>query len=243
MTLADAFWTVHAGLPRQAPGSDTATRSMLRLAGGADKFNTVLDLGCGPGRSAITLAEQGLKVTAVDHSDTLLAEAKEAAKAKNLTIDFKQADMRALPLDIGQFDLLWAEGSVYAVGFEAGLKAWRQYLLPTGVLVVTDCVWTAETPSEAAKTFWAQAYPTMMTIPEARASAERAGYDVVHLHVLSETAWWDEYYIPLQKRHDDLRDETDPAIKQAIEIGKAEIALRETHPKEYGYVGFILKRR
>lgn len=79
-------------------------------------------------------------------------------------------------------------------------------------------------------------------MPAARETAVKYGFDIVHTYILPDNDWWTEYYLPLKKRHDELKDESDPDIRQAIEIGKAEIALRETHPKDYGYVGFVLKR-
>jgi len=242
MTLTEAFWAIHKGMPRQAPGSDSSTRSMLNLAGGASKFQRVLDIGCGSGRSAIVLAETGLSVTVIDLSDSLLEEARTSAVSKNLSINFKRMDMRSLPVDLEPFDLIWAEGSIYSIGFDVGLKAWRQFLKPDGIIVVTECVWTTSLPSNEAKLFWAQTYPGMLDVSRATTLANSAGYNVMHTYVMSDAAWWDEYYIPLQKRHDDLRNETDPNILKAIEIGRSELDLREKHHKEYGYIGFVMQR-
>ena len=38
--------------------------------------------------------------------------------------------MDALPFSPGEFDVIWAEGSIYNIGFERGLREWRQYLKP-----------------------------------------------------------------------------------------------------------------
>lgn len=56
--LHDAFFALHHGLPRQGPGSDTTTRHLLSLAGPLPERPRVLDLGCGPGRSALLLAAE-----------------------------------------------------------------------------------------------------------------------------------------------------------------------------------------
>lgn len=64
MQLDEAFWKIHEGLPRQAPGSDVTTQTLYNLAG--KPKGKALDIGCGPGRSALVLAKHGMHVTAVD---------------------------------------------------------------------------------------------------------------------------------------------------------------------------------
>ncbi len=241
MTLTEAFWTIHSELPRQAPGSDSATRNLLRLAGGVESFKRVLVIEPGAGCSALVLAELGLEVTAIIMSSQMNEKAKNSATSKNYKIDFK-TDLLSIPLNTEPYDLIWAEGSVSLHGFEASLNEWKHLLKTEGVLVITDCIWTTKLPDEETKLFWSKTYPNMLDADRARIAAKNSGFDVLRTYVLSDANWWDEYYIPLQKRHDDLRNETDPAILQAIEIGKAQINLREKHFKEYDYVGFVLKK-
>ncbi len=66
-----------------------------------------LDLACGPGRHAISLARRGLEVTAVDLSPTLLEHARESAEAEGVSdmIRFVRSDMRQIPFH-GEFDLV-----------------------------------------------------------------------------------------------------------------------------------------
>lgn len=54
----------------------------------------VLDLCCGPGRHAISLAQRGFHVTGVDRSTFLLDHATERATRAGLDIEFVCADMR-----------------------------------------------------------------------------------------------------------------------------------------------------
>jgi SAM-dependent methyltransferase len=63
----------------------------------------VLDLACGWGRHALELAARGYRVTGLDLSDTLLAEARREAATRGLRIDWVRADMRAIPCR-GAFD-------------------------------------------------------------------------------------------------------------------------------------------
>ena len=53
------------------------------------------------------------------------------------------------------FDIIWAEGSIYLIGFERGLKEWRQFIKPNGFLVVhdkmgpgSDALYAARRPAE-----------------------------------------------------------------------------------------------
>jgi len=65
----------------------------------------VLDLGCGPGRFAIPLAQQGFRVTGVDRTAFLLEKARLRAEAAQVTIDWVQQDMRAF-VRPAAFDLI-----------------------------------------------------------------------------------------------------------------------------------------
>ena len=56
--------------------------------------DALLDLGCGAGRHAIAFAQQGLRVTGIDISETMLRHAKQ--RAEKLDIQFIQADLANL---------------------------------------------------------------------------------------------------------------------------------------------------
>ncbi len=58
---------------------------------------SLLDLGCGPGRHAVALAQRGYEVHALDLSREYLALAEEAAAAANVGISIVHADMRNIP--------------------------------------------------------------------------------------------------------------------------------------------------
>ncbi len=68
---------------------------LLRLPRGA----RVLDVGCGPGRHAVALAQAGLAVTGVDISERFLEIAAETARAAGVSAAFFQCDARRMPFD------------------------------------------------------------------------------------------------------------------------------------------------
>ncbi|MDZ7791080.1 MAG: class I SAM-dependent methyltransferase [Xanthomonadales bacterium] len=91
--LDDEFWRNFGSLMFNA---DTFARGsqevqqLLELLGGNPK--TALDLGCGPGRHALPLADAGLEVTAVDTSPSLLVQL--ADQRGDRAIEIVEADMR-----------------------------------------------------------------------------------------------------------------------------------------------------
>jgi SAM-dependent methyltransferase len=55
---------------------------------------SVLDLCCGPGRHALELARRGFKVTGVDLNAAYIKQAREAAQAEKLHVEFVESDAR-----------------------------------------------------------------------------------------------------------------------------------------------------
>jgi ubiquinone/menaquinone biosynthesis C-methylase UbiE len=77
----------------------------VREAVGDARGLRALDLGCGTGRHALWLAEQGASVTALDFSEGMLGEARRKPGAP--AVRFLVHDLRAsLPFAAGSFDLV-----------------------------------------------------------------------------------------------------------------------------------------
>ena len=137
--LDDAFWRNFGSLMFNA---DTFARGaeevqqLLALVGGQPR--SVLDLGCGPGRHALPLADAGLEVTAVDTSPSLL-EALAAARGER-AIEIVEADMREF-VRPGAFDLvivLWTSFGYFTEESDHArvLDRIRRSLQPGGRLVL-----------------------------------------------------------------------------------------------------------
>ncbi|MCS6842873.1 MAG: class I SAM-dependent methyltransferase [Caldilineales bacterium] len=107
----------------------------------AQPVRTVLDLGCGTGGHALILARRGYRVTGVDRSADMLAQAlsKAAALSSDQAPAFQQSDIRGL--DLGQtFDAVLSMFAVLSYmttndDLAEALRAARRHLQPGGLLV------------------------------------------------------------------------------------------------------------
>jgi SAM-dependent methyltransferase len=65
-----------------------------------------LDVACGIGRNALFLAEQGYTIDATDISSVALERAREAAKARHLSIRWLELDLETEALPDTRYDLI-----------------------------------------------------------------------------------------------------------------------------------------
>lgn len=243
------LFKMHEGLPRQGPGSNECTRKAFSMLKNLPDRPEILDIGCGAGMQTIELAricEDG-HITAVDihrpYLDDLVRKAAAAGVGDRITT--LQASMDNLPFDDAAFDILWAESSVFIMGFDKGLRSWKRLLRPGGYLCVSEAVWFTGHPSPEAVTFWNDCYPAIASVPETCAIAENGGYEVVATFPLPGTVWWDHYYNPLLERLPDLKAAAagNPDAETFVAFSEREIEMHRKHGDEYGYEFFILKSR
>ena len=74
-----------------------------------------LDLGCGTGTNAITLAQHGWLVTGVDFTPMAIRRAKQKAKEKQVKVDLRLADVTQLRELTGPFDLIFDLGCFHSL--------------------------------------------------------------------------------------------------------------------------------
>lgn len=241
MTNKEAFWTIHEDLPRQGPGSDATTQSLLDVANASHGLKRAIDMGCGPGRASLLLAATGLEVVSIDTHEPFLNQLRASATEERLAdkIEIQNMSMDNLSYPDASFDLIWAEGTAYIIGLEKALKEWKRLLKPHGKVVFTDCFWLTDKRSPDAIEFW-KADPLMMTVEQASELATSLGYLVDYTYVQPDSDWFDEYYNPLTEKITTLKDNSDENMQKALEMTRVEIDVRKNHGTEYGHVGFVL---
>jgi cyclopropane fatty-acyl-phospholipid synthase-like methyltransferase len=75
-----------------------------------------LDLGCGTGTNAITLARHGWEATGVDFAPGAVRMARRKAAAAGLTISFHAADVTDLAMLTGPYDYVLDIGCLFVLG-------------------------------------------------------------------------------------------------------------------------------
>ena len=115
-----------------------------RFPEGAPEDTRVLDVGTGPGFYAMILAARGFRVTAVDFSEQMLAEARRNAGPLGERIDFRQMDAQALAFPDGSFDVIVSRNLTWNLQDPAqAYREWGRVLRPGGVLLNFDANWYA----------------------------------------------------------------------------------------------------
>lgn len=98
-----------------------------------------LELGCGTGRDALWLAQQGWAVTAVDPSADAAAAARDAARLAGVTLAFVVADLASWRPE-SRFDLVVATCSLPARGMGRSrmLEAAVDAVAPGGTILISE---------------------------------------------------------------------------------------------------------
>ncbi|MGD8413325.1 MAG: class I SAM-dependent methyltransferase [Candidatus Latescibacterota bacterium] len=243
----DIFFELHDGLPRQGPGRDRYTERAFRKLPPLQAPD-IADIGCGPGGPTVTLARlSGGRVTGIDTHQPFLDQFLERAAGAGVAdrVSALNASMFDLPFPDGSFDVVWAEGSIYVIGFEAGLASWRRLLRDPGYLVVHEMCWLRPDPPAEIRDYWKKMYEGISTVPENIEMIERGGYDLLGHFTLPDDAWWIEYYRPLEERLKELREKYagDPEALATIDEQQKEIDLYRKYQKWYGSVFFVMRAR
>jgi SAM-dependent methyltransferase len=241
------FFELYEALPRGGPGDPESARRALSLMTGLSAHPRILDLGCGPGRGSVALAElTGGHVTAFDLHLPFVTGQSLAARRERLADCVLPvcADMGAAPFAEASFDLVWSEGALYSIGFRNGLDACRRLAKPGGYIAVTEAVWLVPDPPEEIHRWWTAEYPDIASIEEKAAVVASAGFDMVGRFTLPPAAWREHYYAPLRERAAALRQAwaNDDAGRAVLAQVDTEIAMCERWGHTYGYEFFVARR-
>lgn len=197
------FFELFSGLPRQGPGDARSTLRALALVPDIGPDTRALDVGCGTGMQTRLVAQQcAAHIVAIDNYPPFIEELKREAQDLGIRdrIEPCVGDMRRLGLAPKSFDVLWCEGAISVVGFEAGLREWRRLLVPGGHMAVTEVCWTKPDPPPECMAFWAREYPAIRKVAVRLNTIAECGYETVGHFTLPPSSWWDDYYRPLRQK-------------------------------------------
>jgi SAM-dependent methyltransferase len=232
---------------RQGPGSPEVTRKALSFIEGLTDKSVIIDIGCGTGGQTMVLAQNAPgNITGIDLFPVFIDLFNKNAEKLGLQDRVKGVvgNMEELPFQKGELDLIWSEGAIYNIGFERGLKEWREYLKRGGYLAITEACWFTEERPKEIDDFWMLEYPGIDTIPKKVEQLQKAGYVPVATFTLPEECWTEHFFDPqlpvqeafLEKHAGNIT--ADEFIKNM----RHEAQLYAKYKEFYGYVFFIGKK-
>lgn len=231
-------------MERQGPGSPDVTIKALSFINNLNEKSQIADIGCGTGGQTMVLADKAPGfITGIDLFPAFIEIFdRNAAKAGlNERVKGIVGTMENLPFKDEELDLIWAEGSIYNIGYEKGLTEWRRFLKPGGFIAVSEASWfTEERPAEI-EAFWNDAYPQIDTIPNKLKQLQDAGYVPYASFILPEDCWIEHFY-SLQAEAQKSFLEKYPDNEMAIHLVKNErheAELYNMYKDYYGYVFYI----
>lgn len=239
---------LHKDAIRQGPGGDEQTRMAITLSGLQKSENLrIADIGCGAGAPTLVLArELEASITAIDLFPEFLAKLDIAAQQSQLSDRIKTAShaMESLPFAEQELDAIWSEGAIYNMGFEEGIKNWRRFLKPGGILAVSEISWLTEKRPEELTAHWKREYPQIDTAPAKMAILQAQGFTPLGYFILPEHCWLENYYHPLQQRFPTFLDQQEHSreAQAIVKSEEAEIALFERYKDYFNYGYYIVRK-
>ncbi len=237
MAEPDAFFILHADLPREGPGLPEDVAWVAAQVAVPAK-GRILDAACGPGADIAALLDvfDPNAVIGVDWIEHF-AVAGAARYADDTRVTIMQGDMFD---QSGPFDLIWCAGAIYFAGITQSLKNWDAALATGGAIAFTTPAYFTENPTATAHAMWEGEgnIPTRSQIAEQIATAR---FHLIASRPLSDAAWHD-YYDPMQARIAQLRPNADPALAKVLDEGARERNAWQAAKSETGYDLCVVRR-
>jgi len=218
MDKMDYFMELYGNLPRAGPGDNASTRKAYEMIEDMPPEPRILDIGCGPGVQTVEIAKlSGGTVVALDLMPQMINRVKETVAEQGLAdrIEIIRMDMNKMDFAIESFDLIWAEGAIYLMGFKNGLEKARKFLNPDISIIDKKLKVIAD-----------------------------LGYQKIGHFVIPDTSWTEPYYEPLEERSKELevawKDE--PVAMEVIHEAKEEIEMFRKYHEFYGYCFFVMRK-
>ena len=248
MTELELLVDFHKDADRQGPGSPATTLKALSFINIKNRKSLkVADIGCGSGAQTITLAQNiNGQITAVDLFPDFLEKLNAKIKKQGLQekIITLEMSMRSLTFRDEEFDIIWSEGAIYNIGFETGIKQWKNYLKPGGYLAVSEITWITDLRPKGIEEHWNNEYPEIDTASNKIRLLEENGYTLVGYFILPEECWLENYYNPMEKRFERFLNKYDNSdvAKKIVDDEIEEIKKYKKFNDYFSYGFYIAKK-
>jgi ubiquinone/menaquinone biosynthesis C-methylase UbiE len=114
----------------------------MLAAGAVTRRERVLDVGCGPGATALAFAERVASVVALDLTPAMLVQARRLAAVRGLAnVRFECGNAERLPFPDASFDVVTSRLAAHHVSDPAAMVAEAaRVLAPGGVFLLSDTI-------------------------------------------------------------------------------------------------------
>ena len=185
----------------------------------------ILDIGCGSGIPSLELARLSRgNVIGIDIDQPALDKFNRRIEEAGLAerVQIINCSMFDMDFPDESFDIIWSEGSIYAIGVERGLREWKRFLTPSGFLVVHD---------------------EQGNVKEKLEQISSCGYELLGYFILSQDTWRTEYFIPLEKLVNEFQTKLtdDPKSSEELDQAQEELEMFRKNPERNSSVYFIMK--
>lgn len=241
------FNTVFQELERLSPGGVGTSRKMMKHIPEEAEIS-ILDVGCGKGNSTLAMAKKypNARIIAIDTNKEYIRNLNQQVATLGLTqqVQGMVMSMEEMEFPPGQFDVIWAEGSIYLLGFETALSQWKTLLRPGGLLICNDLCWKSPRRSPAYTKNIEAVFGPLTYYKEKSYLAQDKGYELVTEFVQPVSDWTQGYYVPMAEQLEllEVKHPRSKKVKEVVSHLRGEIDLYENYSPFYAYVFFVLKR-
>ena len=202
------------------------TRKAFRMLPQLDKPQ-ILDVGCGSGFPTMELARlSNGEVTGMDIDEELLGKLRQRIMETGMSDRVKvlKCSITEMQFPDESFDIIWAEGSIYVVGFKRALQEWKRFLAPDGFMALHD---------------------EKGDVGEKLAQISGCGYELLGYFILDQDVWWKEYFGPLEKLINEAQTKyaDNPGVLELVHSAKGELDMFKKNPQRNSSAFFVMKKK
>ena len=241
----DPFLQIYGTLPRAGPGSNELTQNAFAMMSAVPESPRILDIGCGPGMQTIELLRlTSGTVVALDRIPEMISRVRARAETVGVSdrLETLEQDMTEMAFPMSSFDIVWSEGAIYFLGFEAGLRKIKDFVKPGGYVAVSEAVWLKSNPPTEVVEFWNE-YPEIDTVAAKLDVIKRIGYESVGHFIFPATAWTEHYYNPMEIRIAEKTAEWsgNPEAEAVLNEARNEISIFQRYSDYFSYAFFVMR--